>query len=334
MALDQGSMFVAAYETKLHVLSRYATQLVTIEEERICLFIRGLNSELQVLSVHMTSTRRSFNEVTDFVKKVEGVRRDGQAKTLAKRAKNSGNFQGSYSRGSGKPMLAAKPIQFAMPASTGNYSGTPPHNLIQDSQGDAPSTGSRPSFDRTWYNYGEPRHMRKDCPHLRVLDSAQQQTRAVVPTRNSNNGRGRSQGGRGGNQRGCGGRGNGNVGRDTGDQGHQQDQGIHNAPKVQPQGEVTNPKFRDAIRMLSQVVTNQVGPQRENRQDVVDTSKIRQVSGLILIQNWILSQILGAGVEVESRSDLGSWVGCIDQIPSWMLGLKGGVGSRVGVGPR
>uniref|UniRef100_M0ZWW8 'chromo' domain containing protein n=1 Tax=Solanum tuberosum TaxID=4113 RepID=M0ZWW8_SOLTU len=61
---------------------------------------------------------RSFNEVTDYVKKVEGVRRDGQAKVLAKRAKNSGNFQGSYSRGSGRPTLATKPIQSAMPAST------------------------------------------------------------------------------------------------------------------------------------------------------------------------------------------------------------------------
>uniref|UniRef100_M1DQX7 Uncharacterized protein n=1 Tax=Solanum tuberosum TaxID=4113 RepID=M1DQX7_SOLTU len=62
--------------------------------------------------------RRSFNEVTDFVKKVEGVRRDGQAKALAKRDENSGKFQGSYSRGSRRPTLAARPIQSVMPAST------------------------------------------------------------------------------------------------------------------------------------------------------------------------------------------------------------------------
>ncbi|WMV33211.1 hypothetical protein MTR67_026596 [Solanum verrucosum] len=62
---------------------------------------------------------RNFNEVTNFVKKVEGVRRDGQAKALAKKAKNSGNFQGSYSKGSGRPTLAARPIQSAMPASIG-----------------------------------------------------------------------------------------------------------------------------------------------------------------------------------------------------------------------
>uniref|UniRef100_M1DA66 'chromo' domain containing protein n=1 Tax=Solanum tuberosum TaxID=4113 RepID=M1DA66_SOLTU len=60
----------------------------------------------------------SFNEVTDFVKKVEEVRRDGQAKALAKRAKNSGNFQGSCSRGFGRPTLAANPIHSVMPTST------------------------------------------------------------------------------------------------------------------------------------------------------------------------------------------------------------------------
>uniref|UniRef100_M1DT60 'chromo' domain containing protein n=1 Tax=Solanum tuberosum TaxID=4113 RepID=M1DT60_SOLTU len=164
MALEQGGMSVAAYEAKFHALSRYATQLVTIEEERIRLFIKRLNYELQVLSVHITSAGRSFNEVTNFVKKVEGVRRDGQAKALAKRAKNSGNFQGSYSKGAGRPTLASRPIQSVMPASIDNYSGTPPHNLIPDSQGVAPLTGGIPSFDRTCHNCGELGHIRRDCP--------------------------------------------------------------------------------------------------------------------------------------------------------------------------
>ena len=76
MDLEQGGMSVVAYEAMFYVLSRYYTQLVTTEEERIPLFIRGLNSELQVLSVHMTFLRKSFNEVTNYVNKVEGVRQD------------------------------------------------------------------------------------------------------------------------------------------------------------------------------------------------------------------------------------------------------------------
>ncbi|KAH0665419.1 hypothetical protein KY285_026625 [Solanum tuberosum] len=162
MALEQGGMSVAAYEAKFHALSRYATQLVTTEEERIRLFIKGLNSELQVLSIHMTSVGKNFNE-------------------------------GSYSRGSGRPTLAARPIQSTIPASTGNYSGTTPHNLVQDSQRVAPSVGSRPSFDRTCYNCGEPGHMRRDCPHQCMLDSVQHQSRSVVLARN---GRGAVQPGR------------------------------------------------------------------------------------------------------------------------------------------
>ena len=35
MALEKGCMIVAAYEAKFHALSRYATQLLTAEEERI-----------------------------------------------------------------------------------------------------------------------------------------------------------------------------------------------------------------------------------------------------------------------------------------------------------
>ena len=48
----------------------------------------------------MTSAGRSFNEVTDYVKKVEGVSRHGQDKALSKRSMKSGNFKGFYDRGS------------------------------------------------------------------------------------------------------------------------------------------------------------------------------------------------------------------------------------------
>ncbi|WMV40588.1 hypothetical protein MTR67_033973 [Solanum verrucosum] len=53
-------------------------------------------------------------------------------------------------------------------------------------------------------------------------------------------------------------------------------QELPNAPEVQSQGEVTNIDFREAIRMLSQVVTNQVRQRRGARQEEADTSRIRE----------------------------------------------------------
>ena len=50
------------------------------------------------------------------------------AKALAKKAKKTGNFQGSYSRGSRRPTLVSRT----------NHSTIPPQNSIQDIQGAAP----------------------------------------------------------------------------------------------------------------------------------------------------------------------------------------------------
>uniref|UniRef100_M1D144 Gag-pol polyprotein n=1 Tax=Solanum tuberosum TaxID=4113 RepID=M1D144_SOLTU len=44
-----------------------------------------------------------------------------------------------------------------------------------------------------------------------------------------------------------------------------EEQELPNAPEVQPQGEVTNTEFCEAIKMLSQVVTNEAGQQRGAR---------------------------------------------------------------------
>lgn len=71
-ALDQGGMSVVSYDPMFHALSNYATQLVTTQEERMHLFIKRQNFELQILSIYMTSARKNINEVINIVKKVEG----------------------------------------------------------------------------------------------------------------------------------------------------------------------------------------------------------------------------------------------------------------------
>lgn len=85
MSLEKGSMIIVSYEAKFHDWSRYATLFVTIGEERIWFFIKDMDPKLQVLSIQMTSIGKSYNEVIDIVKKIDGVRNVAQAKTLAKR---------------------------------------------------------------------------------------------------------------------------------------------------------------------------------------------------------------------------------------------------------
>lgn len=45
MVLEIGNMSLVAYESKFRVFFRYATQLLSIEEERVRLFIKRLNFE-------------------------------------------------------------------------------------------------------------------------------------------------------------------------------------------------------------------------------------------------------------------------------------------------
>nr|AAT39297.2 Gag-pol protein, putative [Solanum demissum] len=52
------------------------------------------------------------------------------------------------------------------------------------------------------------------------------------------------------------------------------------APRVQDQGEVSNAEFREAIRILSQAVTNQIGQQRGARREGADTSRIHEFLGM------------------------------------------------------
>ena len=52
------------------------------------------------------------------------------------------------------------------------------------------------------------------------------------------------------------------------------------APGVQDQGEVSNAEFREAFRILSQVVTNQIDQQRGARHERADTSRIREFLGM------------------------------------------------------
>ncbi|XP_049397157.1 uncharacterized protein LOC125861262 [Solanum stenotomum] len=65
-----------------------------------------------------------------------------------------------------------------------------------------------------------------------------------------------------------------------------EDQELPNAPEVQLQGEVSNAEFREAIRMLSQVVTNQAGQQRGTRQEEAHASRILAYQMKNVARTW------------------------------------------------
>ncbi|WMV46699.1 hypothetical protein MTR67_040084 [Solanum verrucosum] len=159
-------MTMVAYETKFHALSHYATQLVNTDKERIRLFVKGLNSELKILYVHMTSARKSFNELTGFVNKVERVRQVRQTKIFTKRFEN-----------------------------VVNYSGL---TTVFDSGGQGASYASTnmPSLDHIYFNCGDPGQFKRECTHKQMVGQVRQQAREVVPLGRGNNGRGHSQDGR------------------------------------------------------------------------------------------------------------------------------------------
>lgn len=55
-------MPVASYKAKFYVFSYYATQL-------IWLLVKGLTTDLEVLTIHMASAGNTFNEIANYVKK-------------------------------------------------------------------------------------------------------------------------------------------------------------------------------------------------------------------------------------------------------------------------
>ena len=57
-------------------------------------------------------------------------------------------------------------------------------------------------------------------------------------------------------------------------------QELPDAPGVQQQGKVSNAEFSEAIRILSQAVTNQIGQKRGARHEGADTSRIREFLGM------------------------------------------------------
>ena len=111
LSLEQGRMFVTAYEAKFRALFRYATQLCFSPQERIRRLMKGLRSDLQIPALQVAATAKSFQEVVDFVIEVEGVNLDDfTMASTSKKFRKGGEFSCSYSRGQSLGGYPARPI--------------------------------------------------------------------------------------------------------------------------------------------------------------------------------------------------------------------------------
>ena len=62
--------------------------------------MKGLRSDLQIPALQVSTAAKSFQEVVDFVIKVEGVKPDDfTMASTTKKFRKGGEFGGSYSRG-------------------------------------------------------------------------------------------------------------------------------------------------------------------------------------------------------------------------------------------
>lgn len=104
----------------------------------------------------MTTIGKSCSEVIDFVKKVEGLRKVGQANVLDKRPKSTSNFLNYHSRGLGTLAIT---VQFSAVSYACFYRGlfweTLHQTIIYDGQEASSTLGTRYFLDRNFYNYGD-----------------------------------------------------------------------------------------------------------------------------------------------------------------------------------
>ena len=91
-------------------------------------FIKGLRSDLWISALQVAAAAKSFQEVVDFVIKMEGVKpNDFTMASTSKRFRKGGEFNGSYSRGQSSGGYPARPIQSSLQTVVGGPPQTGQH---------------------------------------------------------------------------------------------------------------------------------------------------------------------------------------------------------------
>ncbi|XP_070040181.1 uncharacterized protein [Nicotiana tomentosiformis] len=143
--LQQGQMSVTDYEARFSALSRHALMILPTEAERVHRFVACLHISIQATMAREVKMWTSYELVVEISRRIEGARQRSREQVMRdKRFRYYGEFRGTPSGGR------------AIQGSSSGYSGP---------QGQTSS--QHPIAPKSYYECGDPSHMRRFCPMLR-----------------------------------------------------------------------------------------------------------------------------------------------------------------------
>ncbi|GAB2290629.1 hypothetical protein Dimus_038109 [Dionaea muscipula] len=105
LSLKQGDMTVSAYDAKFSELSRFAPELVSTEEDKMYLFLKGMDPDLQVLvrGLRCLSLADMVERASDIedgiqIQRDAGQKRPRETQTMSQGASSVSSFKKSKSR--------------------------------------------------------------------------------------------------------------------------------------------------------------------------------------------------------------------------------------------
>ncbi|XP_070057061.1 uncharacterized protein [Nicotiana tomentosiformis] len=183
--LRHSAMTVSKYAVRFSELSRHAPALVSIFRERVCRFIEGLNYGIRFSMARELETDTQYQKVIEIARRLDGMRGREREDMEAKRPRDFGTYSGArapvathHGRG-----YVSYPVHLALPASSGipaTLKSQVSHYALPLSsaplaRGAFSGQSSRPSPSqfqqqrppRACFEYGDTRHMVRDCLKLR-----------------------------------------------------------------------------------------------------------------------------------------------------------------------
>ncbi|XP_070042474.1 uncharacterized protein [Nicotiana tomentosiformis] len=192
--LCQGAMIVSVYAVRFSDLAKHAPALVATVRERVRRFIEGLNPNIRLSMARELEMDIVYQQVTRIARRLEGILIRDIEEREAKRSRESSTYIGTrdpatahQGRGyMGRPIHSALPAASGAPATTrphdpyyaspvssvplvrgGSYGQSSRSGPSQSQQPRPPRASQQPRPPRACFEYGDTRHLVRDCPRFK-----------------------------------------------------------------------------------------------------------------------------------------------------------------------